>query len=153
MPVFPQLRLRRLRRTETIRALVRENHVDVGDLIYPMFVVEGKGIVAEIPSMPRINLFSPDRLAAEMEEIAKLKIPAGSQTGQVFRLKGKGFPHLRGSGHGDPLVTLLVVTPDSLSEKQRQLFQELGNSLNSANMPNPKKWRGFLDRLKHTFSA
>ena len=83
----------------------------------------------------------------------KLKIPAGSQTGQVFRLKGQGIAHLHGNGCGDQLVTLFVVTPDSLSEKQRQLFRELGDSLNSANMPNPKKWKGFLDRLKHTFSA
>jgi molecular chaperone DnaJ len=83
----------------------------------------------------------------------KLKIPAGSQTGQVFRLKGQGITHLHGNGRGDQLVTLFVVTPDSLSEKQRQLFRELGDSLSSANMPNPKKWKGFLDRLKHTFSA
>jgi len=83
----------------------------------------------------------------------KLKIPAGSQTGQVFRLKGQGIAHLHGNGRGDQLVTLFVVTPDSLNEKQRQLFRQLGDSLSSANMPNPKKWRGFLDRLKHTFSA
>jgi molecular chaperone DnaJ len=88
-----------------------------------------------------------------LDSKTKLKIPAGSQTGQVFRLKGQGITHLRSNGRGDQLVTLFVVTPDSLSEKQRQLFRELGNSLSSANMPNPKKWRGFLDRLKHTFSA
>ena len=76
----------------------------------------------------------------------KLKIPAGSQTGQVFRLKGQGIPHLRGSGCGDQLVTLFVVTPDSLTEKQRQLLQELGDSLGSANMPKPKKWQGFSRR-------
>ncbi len=76
MAVFPQERLRRLRRTETLRALVRENRVEVGDLIYPMFVVEGKGIKEEITSMPGIFRHSPDRLPAEIEEIAGLKIPA-----------------------------------------------------------------------------
>jgi molecular chaperone DnaJ len=76
----------------------------------------------------------------------KIKIPAGSQTGQVFRLKGRGIPHLRGSGCGDQLVTLFVVTPDSLTEKQRQLLRELGDSLGSANMPKPKKWQGFSRR-------
>ncbi len=76
MAGFPQLRLRRLRRTERLRALVRESRVDVGDLIYPMFVVEGKGIKQEISSMPGIFRFSPDQLDAEIEEVARLKIPA-----------------------------------------------------------------------------
>jgi porphobilinogen synthase len=73
---FPQLRLRRLRRTETLRALVRESHVDVGDLVYPIFVVEGTGIKQEISSMPGIFRFSPDKLDSEVEEVVRLKIPA-----------------------------------------------------------------------------
>jgi len=73
---FPQLRLRRLRRTEMLRALVRENRVDTGDLVYPIFVVEGRGIKQDVASMPGIVRYSPDELAPEIEEIAKLKIPA-----------------------------------------------------------------------------
>ncbi|MBM2825521.1 MAG: hemB [Dehalococcoidales bacterium] len=76
MAVFPQVRLRRLRRTESLRALVRENHVDIGNLIYPMFIVEGKGIKEEITSMPGVFRFSVDRLPGEIEEIARLGIPA-----------------------------------------------------------------------------
>ena len=76
MAVFPQLRLRRLRRTETLRALIRESHVDIGDLIYPIFVVEGTGIRQEIPSMPDVFHYSLDKLASKVEEIARLKIPA-----------------------------------------------------------------------------
>ncbi|MEK7353876.1 MAG: porphobilinogen synthase, partial [Chloroflexota bacterium] len=76
MPAFPQLRLRRLRRTESLRALVRETRLEVSDLIYPMFVVEGKGIKEPISSMPGVFRYSPDRLAAEIKEISSLKIPA-----------------------------------------------------------------------------
>lgn len=76
MADFPQLRLRRLRRTEGLRALVRENQVQVGDLIYPMFVVEGRGIKQEVSSMPGIFRYSPDELPPEIEEIAGLRIPA-----------------------------------------------------------------------------
>ena len=76
MAVFPQLRLRRLRRKEAVRALVRETDIRVGDLIYPMFVVEGRGIRQEIESMPGIFRLSPDLLPPEVEEIAKLGIPA-----------------------------------------------------------------------------
>jgi porphobilinogen synthase len=76
MATFPQLRLRRLRRTETLRSLVRETRVEVGELIYPLFVEEGNDIKREIPSMPGIYRFSPDRLPAEVEDIARLRIPA-----------------------------------------------------------------------------
>jgi molecular chaperone DnaJ len=65
----------------------------------------------------------------------KLKIPAGSQTGQVFQLKNKGVPHLRGRGQGDQLVELRVVTPESLTKKQRQLFEELAKDLGPTRKP------------------
>jgi len=76
MSVFPQLRLRRLRRTATLRAMVRENQLNVTDLVYPIFVEESTGAKREIPSMPGIFRFSPDTLASEIEEVAKLGIPA-----------------------------------------------------------------------------
>ena len=76
MANFPQLRLRRLRRTDSLRRLVRETQVATSDLVYPLFVVEGKDIEQEITSMPGISRFSPDRLSAEVAEVAELDIPA-----------------------------------------------------------------------------
>ena len=76
MSGFPQSRLRRLRRTESLRALVRETRVEVGDLVYPLFIIEGSGLKQEIPSMPGIFRYSVDLLPKEVEEIAKLGIPA-----------------------------------------------------------------------------
>lgn len=76
MSNFPQTRLRRLRRTKALRALVRETKVDVGDLVYPLFIVEGKGLKQEVASMPGICRYSPDLLPKEVEAIAKLGIPA-----------------------------------------------------------------------------
>jgi len=76
MAIFPQVRLRRLRQTEALRSMVRENEIKVADLIYPMFVVEGKGINEEIVSMPDVFRYSPDNLPAAVEEVAKLEIPA-----------------------------------------------------------------------------
>jgi porphobilinogen synthase len=73
---FPNLRLRRLRRSEALRALIRETKVDVGDLIYPLFVVEGNKIKQEISSMPGQYRLSSDLLPKEVEDIAKLSIPA-----------------------------------------------------------------------------
>jgi len=76
MSEFPQMRLRRLRRNEALRALIRETKVEVGDLIYPLFVVEGNKIKQEISSMPGQYRLSSDLLPKEVEDIAKLGIPA-----------------------------------------------------------------------------
>ena len=98
MPTFPELRLRRLRKSETLRSLVRENHVDVGDLIYPLFVVEGRGIKKEIESMPGVFHFSVDRLTKEIEELAWLKVPAVLLFGVVKEKDevGSGAYHPKG---------------------------------------------------------
>jgi len=76
MSEFPKTRLRRLRRTEAIRALIRETHVEIGDLVYPLFIVEGKGLKQKVASMPSIYRYSPDLLPEEAKEISKLGIPA-----------------------------------------------------------------------------
>ena len=58
----------------------------------------------------------------------RLKIPAGAQAGQIFRLKDKGAPRLKRSGWGDQMVRLVVTTPDSLSKEQKRLFEELART-------------------------
>ncbi len=73
---FPIHRPRRLRKTENIRRLVRETHISVDDLIYPIFIEDGHNIKTEIPSMPGIYRYSIDRLAEELDEVVKLDIPA-----------------------------------------------------------------------------
>jgi porphobilinogen synthase len=76
MSHFPELRMRRLRRTEALRNLFSETNLDIGDLIYPVFVTEGRNIRQEIDSMPGIFRYSPDQLPAEIEEVKKLGLGA-----------------------------------------------------------------------------
>ncbi len=76
MPVFPVVRMRRLRRTETLRRMVRETTLTVNDFIYPMFVVPGEKQRQEVPSMSGVFRLSVDELVKEAEEAAKLGIPA-----------------------------------------------------------------------------
>jgi molecular chaperone DnaJ len=64
-----------------------------------------------------------------------VKIPAGTQNGKTFRIKGKGVPHLHGRGKGDQLVVVRVVTPRSIDADQRRLFEKLANTLPTAKMP------------------
>ncbi len=73
---FPIYRPRRLRKTEAMRALVRETSLTVNDLIYPLFITYGKNVKKEIPSMPGQFQLSIDKLDAEIEEISNLGIPA-----------------------------------------------------------------------------
>ncbi len=128
-------------------------YVSLSVLPHEFFIRDGDNILYELP----IN-FAQAALGAEVEVPTldgkvKLKLPASSQTGKVFRLKGQGVPHLHRGGRGDQLVTLFVATPESLTKKQRQLFEELANSFSPANMPPPEKWGGMLDRLKNVFGA
>lgn len=74
--MFPEYRARRLRRTEAIRSLVRETVLTVDDLIYPLFICEGKGIKEEITSMPGIYRFSLDRVIKEVREATELGLKA-----------------------------------------------------------------------------
>ena len=69
-------RTRRLRKTENIRRLVRENRLTVDDLIYPLFIEEGTNIETEIVSMPGIKRYSLDTISKELDEVVALDIPA-----------------------------------------------------------------------------
>ncbi len=73
---FPEYRPRRLRRNETLRSLVRETELSLNHLIYPLFVVEGRGIKEEVSSMPGVFRFSVDLLKEEIKEIIDLGLPA-----------------------------------------------------------------------------
>lgn len=80
----------------------------------------------------------------------ELTIPPGTQTGKVFRLRGKGVPRLRSdgsnSGRGDQLVYIQVAVPTKLSDKQRRLFEELAESFGKDIQPQ-NNGRGFFERV------
>ena len=73
---FPKIRLRRGRRTSALRRLAAETDLSVNDLIYPVFVLDGKDTVEPVPSMPGISRKSIDKLLLELTEVRDLGIPA-----------------------------------------------------------------------------
>ncbi|MEJ5166580.1 MAG: porphobilinogen synthase [Thermoanaerobaculia bacterium] len=73
---FPYVRLRRLRQNNLLREMVQETELSVKDLIYPLFVVEGKGVKKEVPSMPGVYNLSIDEMIKELREVEDLGIPA-----------------------------------------------------------------------------
>ena len=87
------------------------------DILYKMRINVAKAVLGTSVTVPTL------------EGETKLEIPAGTQSGEVLRLKGKGVPHLRSSQRGDQLVSVVVEMPRSLTEEQRLLFLELAKSL------------------------
>jgi porphobilinogen synthase len=73
---YPITRMRRLRGTETLRAMVRENHLSIDDLIYPLFVIYGENVKNPVDSMPGVYQLSVDNLIKECKEIVDLGIKA-----------------------------------------------------------------------------
>ena len=73
---FPATRLRRTRQSAAVRALVQENSLSVGDLIWPVFLRDGKDVVEPVPSMPGVNRLSVDRVVQAAREAHALGIPA-----------------------------------------------------------------------------
>jgi molecular chaperone DnaJ len=127
-----------------------------GDLYCYIFVGEhdffnrqGDDVVCQIPIT-----FSQAALGTELEvptlkNKARVKIPAGTQSGQIFRLRGLGFKRLRDKSEGDQIVQVIVETPKKLTQRQEELFREMAELEETYVSPQRK---GFMDRWKDYFS-
>jgi molecular chaperone DnaJ len=82
---------------------------------------------------------------------AKIKIPAGTQSGKIFRLKGKGFPEVQGYAKGDQLVYVNVWTPQDLTGEEKAILEKLNNSNNFKPKPD-KNNKSFFERVKEAFN-
>ena len=82
---------------------------------------------------------------------AKIKIPPGTQSGKIFRLKGKGFPAVNSYEKGDQLIHINVWTPQHLSADEKSMLEKLSHSPNFKPHPD-KNEKGFFDRIKEMFS-
>ncbi|MBI3873225.1 MAG: molecular chaperone DnaJ [candidate division Zixibacteria bacterium] len=108
-----------------------ERHGD--DVLYRLPISFPQAALGEAMVVPTLN------------GSVKLKVPAGTQSGKLLRLRGKGIPHLRGHGTGDLLVQVFVWTPENLSADERALMEKLSHS--RGGQP-PKAGRSFLDKLR-----
>jgi len=75
-----------------------------------------------------------------------LKIPPGTQSGKVFRLRGKGIPRLRSNGRGDQLIIVQVTIPTRMTNEQKQLFRKLSTTLGKEVISQPEK--GFFEKIR-----
>jgi molecular chaperone DnaJ len=116
---------------------------------HPLFVRQDNDVVIEVPvSFPHAALGSEVEVPT-LDGKLKLKVPAGTQSGKVFRLKGKGFVDLHGYGRGDQLVRIVVETPRRLTARQRELLEEFAR-LSGEDVNHPLS-KGFVDKIKEMF--
>ncbi len=118
---------------------------------HQFFTRRGYDIIYELP----VNIIQA-ALGSELEVPTlvgktKIKVPAGSQTGKLFRLKGQGISHVQRNGRGDQLILLVVVTPDSLNDRQRQMLKGLEETFTPENMPPREKWKDWMDGIRDVY--
>lgn len=109
------------------------------------FVRDGNDVVLELPVSFTQAALGTEIEVPTLDGKARLKIPEGTQTGTMFRLRGKGIPHLRGYGSGDQHVRVVVKVPKKLSSKQKDLLREYAK-LSGETVDLAEK--GFIDKMK-----
>jgi len=115
---------------------------------HKFFTREGSDLHYELPVT-----FSQSALGDELEVpsfdgTVKMKIPANTQTGTYFRLKGKGVPSINSSRRGDQLVKVIVKTPEKLSKKQKELLGELSELEGIPVKQQKNSFSKFIDGIK-----
>ncbi len=86
-----------------------------------------------------------------LENNVKIKVPAGTQSGKLFRLQGKGFPAVQGYGKGDQLIHVNIWTPKKLNSEEKALLEKLKDMPNFTPQPG-KSEKGFFDKMKDYFN-
>lgn len=136
-----------------------ENGAPAGDLFVQVHVLphniferDGNNLHCEVPINFAIAALGGEIEVPTLDGRVKLKIPAETQTGKVFRMKGKGVKSVRGGLQGDLMCHIVVETPVKLNEKQKELLKEFGESLGgSSGEKNSPRSKRFLDGVKKFF--
>ncbi|QEP41978.1 molecular chaperone DnaJ [Ectothiorhodospiraceae bacterium BW-2] len=118
---------------------------------HPIFEREGNDLYCEVPIS-----FGTASLGGEMDVPTlsgkvKLKVPPESQTGKLFRLRGKGVKSVRGSQVGDLLCRIVIETPVNLTEEQQELLRRFDDSLKGRNNEHSPKATSWFDSVKNFF--
>lgn len=123
-------------------------HINVCIKDHPFFIRNGADIQCEVPvSFPQAALGAELQIPT-IEGKVKMKLPMGTQSGRVFRLRGKGMPIFGGYGKGDQLVKIIVEIPENITQRQRELLEQLAVEMDSSSHP---RQESFLNKLKSLF--
>ncbi|MDQ2801708.1 MAG: molecular chaperone DnaJ, partial [Pseudomonadota bacterium] len=127
--------------------------VHVAIRAHPIFQREQSNIFMRVPlRMTQAAMGGDIEVPAIDGGKAKVKIPPGTQTGDQFRLRGKGFSVLRSTARGDMYIQVAVETPHNLTRRQRELLEEFEAEAQRAEKHSPES-EGFLARVKEFFEG
>src|SRR5438094_5949974 len=115
---------------------------------HPVFQRDEADLYCEVPISFAIAALGGEVPVPRLEGKASLRIPVGTQTGQVFKLRGKGIANIEGRGRGDLLARVIVEVPTRLNSEQRRKLEEFANSCGEENTP---LHRSFFERAKDFF--
>jgi molecular chaperone DnaJ len=118
---------------------------------HPFFHREDTNILLQLDINVAQAALGDKLMVPTLDGEEEMAIPAGTQTGDTFRLRGKGVPYLQRNGRGDQLVLIHVLTPTKLNKRQKELLQELSKSLGKEVIHQPEK--GLLDKLKEALGV
>jgi molecular chaperone DnaJ len=128
-------------------------YVDIHVKPHEYFRRDGQNIILDLELNISQAALGDEIQIPTIDGTQPMTITAGTQTGQLFRLRGKGVPHVRNEGlRGDMLVNVFVKVPTNLTEEQRDLIRQLGATLGSSVTPQTHKG-GFFDRLRDAFKG
>ena len=114
---------------------------------HEQFERQGSNLYEAVPITFAQAALGAEIMVKTLEAEDKLKIPMGTQTGTVFRLRGKGMPALGGRGRGDLFVSVTVITPTTLTREQRRLLEQLAEVENKDLLEN----KGLVDKVRDIF--
>ena len=118
------------------------------------FVRDGSDLIYELPITYTQAVLGAEVEVPTVSGTARVKIPAGIQSGKLLRLRGKGLPHLQGTGRGDMIVRVVVWIPTELTPEQTALLQKLAKIESKApNKIERDDGRGFWSKVKEAFGA
>ena len=119
---------------------------------HPIFEREDNNLYCEVPSNFVMAALGGEIEVPTLDGRVNLKVPAETQTGKLFRMRGKGVKSVRGGSQGDLLCRVVVETPVSLSEKQKSLLRELEESFGGpSGEKNSPRSKSFFDGVKKFF--
>ena len=119
---------------------------------HEIFQRDGDDLHADLPISFATAALGGEVMVPTMDTEARITIPEGTQTGKIFRLRGKGVPNLQTKQKGDLYVHVYVETPVNLSAKQKKLLKEFDDSLKEGGDKHSPKSTSFLDKMKKFFS-
>ncbi len=121
-------------------------YASLSDRRHAFFRREGYDVHLELPVNIVQAAWGAELKVPTLDGAETLSIPAGTQTGESFRLPGRGVPHLRGKGRGDEVIAVRVVTPRRLSPEQANLLRKLGEFLDTD--VNSRNYKSLFDRMR-----